>query len=186
MKVLIVGRAFGVWTQVEEAKQLGTFDSIICINVSGRDYPGKFDHWVTFHPELMDLWIRQRMAEGRPGGMKLWTATHRNIHLGKEMNPALNLNHIVCEGGSSGMLGVQVALEKLDATKIVLCGIPMENIARYDDASAWAEAEQYKGAWEDYFVKADKRKVRSLSGGYTERVFGRADKEWFNATSIDP
>lgn len=174
VKALILGRAATVWQEARIAKGLGSFDLVIAINVAGRDYPGHIDHWVSFHPGHFKLWVPARQRAGFPDGYQLWTAIFRGKKLG--VKHPFDFKYVVCNGGSSGLLAVQVALEHLGVNRAVLCGIPMENTPRFDDSRDWNEALKYQDAWKQYRPEMQ-GKVKSMSG-WTRTVLGPPTKEW--------
>lgn len=115
------------------------------------------------------------MGRGYAGGMQLWSAVYDGRELGAHLG--LPLRYVPCIGGSSGMLGVQVA-QQMGAERIVICGIPMTNTPRFDDAKGWEEAGSYLDAWEK--GRDDlKGYVRSMSG-WTQELLGAPTVEWLN------
>lgn len=171
---LVIGGAMGVWDEVEQAKHLCDFDVIVAVKKAGLDYPGRIDHWVTWHPERLLHWIPKRRKEGRPDAGMLWSGKLRGVRQGTHLK--LPLNWLTCDGGgSSGLLGTLIALEYAD--KAVLAGIPMDaDREHYDKPGLWNEAPKYHKAWQDELPKL-KDRVRSLSG-WTQALLGSPDLQW--------
>lgn len=178
MKVLVIGRARAVWDEVKAAKAMTTFDKVVAVNVAGQDYPETIDYWVSFHPNFFEIWIPKRLKKGFPYSTQmteLWSGTINGRKLTARHTKEF-VRHANYAGGSSGLLATRIARDVAKGTKIVLCGIPMENTPRYDDSSAWREAKVYHGAWlEIKPVLAPY--VRSMSG-WTREQFGAPTKEW--------
>jgi len=179
MKVLVIGRSAEVWAEVEAAKQLTQFDKVVAVNVAGQDYPETIDYWVSFHPVFFEHWISKRIRAGHPYSTEttqLWSG----INNGKKMTPRgvkEFIQHANYCGGSSGLLAAQVAVDVVKGTRVVLCGIPMENTRRYDDERNWNEALVYRKAWLD--VMPTLRNVRSMSG-WTREKLGEPTREWLD------
>lgn len=180
-RALIIGRASSVWAEVALAKGFVDFDVVIAINVAGRDYPGRIDHWVTLHPANMPKWIVERAR--RPEHLDspllpvLWSAFFNNHWIAERST--LDFRYVKLAGGSSGMLAVEVALN-LGIEKSVLCGIPLERSARYDDKRPWREAENHQRCWRAALPRMQDR-VKSMSG-WTMKVLGAPTKEWLDVS----
>lgn len=174
---LIVGRAASVWDEVAAAKALADYDTVIVINIMGRDYREPFQHWVSYHPELFETWSRGR-SEPFPAGLMYWSGILKGRKLGErsKVGRALPLQYVNFSGGSSGLLAVKVALIGLGLDRVVLAGVPMENSARYDDGQPWSEARAYQQAWREEKVSLMGR-VRSFSG-FTAELLGVPDAAW--------
>ena len=179
-RVLVIGRAATVWDELAAARELSRFDALVVINVVGRDIKEPFDHWVSYHPELFRLWMEKRRVAGLPlyPQVKLWSGRSRSgKKLGYKLNLPLPFDHVEMWGGSSGLLATVVALRRLEATHVVLCGVPMMSTARMDDSTNWRldEVTAYRGDW----VKEAPRltRVRSMSG-WTQELLGAPTTEW--------
>lgn len=177
MNALVFGAAGGVWDEVAAAQQLTSFDAIIAVKRVGYDYPGHIDHWVSFHVGMFPDWIERRRRRGYPEVANYWASTYRgNIRVRDEIKHPL-VQRVHCEGGSSGLIGVMVAL-KLGIDKVVLAGIPMDpDRAHYNSQQPWQEALQHRGAWQTYLPKLQ-GKVRSMSGWTQTLLGGAPDEEW--------
>lgn len=171
VRALVLGGANTLEADRREALELFTPDLVIACNHAARDEPGRVDHWVTMHPDLLPLWSRARTAAGLPPAGRYWHARHRLCPI--EATP------IESWGGSSGLLCVAVAFE-LGCSHIVLAGVPMVKTFRhFDDKRPWAEAAQYWPAWERKAV-AMRHRVRSMSG-WTRNLLGPPTEEWLGA-----
>lgn len=172
LSALVLGSANCL--EADKAAALELFDPhlIIACNHAARDEPGRVDHWVTMHPELLAHWIAQRRAAGRPDAGQLWAARHRAHRC------AVETTRIENWGGSSGLLCVAVAFE-LGVQKIVLAGVPLrKTFKHYDSEAPWDEARQYWPAWELHLSRMTDR-VRSLSG-WTQDLLGFPTREWLH------
>lgn len=185
---LIIGRAGCVWNDIKGALglfgQVGYAESaydVIAINGVGCDLPFRIDHWVSFHAELFPMWMQNRRDNGYPfaypDGYQLWTSA-RGRHM-TEWEKHYKIRMVDCNGGSSGMVAVLVALE-IGAPKIVLAGVPLENeYGHYDKPGWWDEAHLHRVAWEKLAPEV-KARIRSLSG-WTKEFFGSPKKEWLTS-----
>lgn len=188
MKAIIIGRARGVWAEILEAKKLCTFDKTIVVNQAGIDYPEHIDHWVSFHASLLFTepvtrggwnrglgdWVKKRRAKGYPDAQNYWTSTTTAYRLNNAP-----IRTVICEGGSSGLIGVFVALHER-ATKVVLAGIPMSaEYGHYDQEGDWKEAEHYRKQWLKVLPTLQ-GKVKSMSG-WTQELLGAPTREWLDA-----
>jgi hypothetical protein len=172
VSAVVLGGAEGVWSELEAARHLFTPDIVIATNHAGIDYDGHVDHWVSFHAELLPMWIDKRAAAGRAPAGRYWTVERR-------MAPAtpLELSRVPNWGGSSGLVAVTVALH-LQCSHIVCCGVPLDlNVAHYDDPKPWREAGNYRRAWMTY--RSQMTAVRSMSG-WTRQILGAPTGEWFD------
>lgn len=181
MKVLVVGRARGTQEEVAALKAMTTFDATIVVGSTALDFPDHIDHWVTFHAMLFERWIEKRKRKGYPAAANYWTALYNGYPVAPKLNAKLPIKRVHSQGGSSGLVGVEVALE-IGGTRIALAGVPMEAArGKYDDpntSSTWREAANYHGAWKLALPRL-KDKVRSMSGWTLELLGGvPPTKEW--------
>lgn len=174
MKALVLGGAASLHADEAAARELFAPDLVIAVNHAARDHPGPVDHWATFHPELLPRWLADRAAAGRDPAGKLWTAHHRPIPRGLEIERVTNW------GGSSGLLAVVVGLH-LECSHIVLAGVPLDyDQGHYDHPAPWRDAANYRKAWVSR--KEAMIRVRSMSG-FTAELLGAPTKEWLDATA---
>lgn len=176
---IIIGRASCVFEDFARAHQIiANYDVHIVINRIGREWGPKFDHWVSYHPDQFTIWIAERARKGLPPiseDVKFWSGIYRGKRLG-EKTAKVKLNHCNISGGSSGLLAAHVALKELALDKVVLCGCPMEDTPRYDDARTWTESQYYRKQWDDHKPFLANR-LKSMSG-WTRGTFGTPTREW--------
>jgi hypothetical protein len=181
--VLVIGRAQGTWREVDAANTLvgsiaGPFDEVVAINDAGHDFP-RVDHWVSFHGDKFERWMQIRKANGFDPVAQLWTSTYGRKESAYERKlGALGVRKVTYTGGgSSGLVATIVALVYLQATHIVLAGIPMVSEAgHYNEKGDWKEAVKHRSAWRDQLHNL-KPNVRSMSG-WTADELGIPDKQW--------
>lgn len=172
-RALVLGRDDNVWKEMERAKALAQFHVIIAVKRAGRDYDGVVHHWVGLHPNLIDAWIPVRQKHNRPPAQNYWAGGS----IRSQNDYSVPFKWLPNLGGSSGLLGVQVALlPELGIHKIVLCGMPMDKTNRYDDDKCWEEAHVYRPPWQK-MKKRMRQRVRSMSG-WTQELLGPVTKEW--------
>ena len=173
---VILGGAISVWRELHEAERLigGRPYIVGAVNDSGAVYPGRLDFWATLHPGKMPVWrAARRGLVGDDGGRGY-------SHIGGIGD---GVHEIVPRwggpSGSSGLYAVQIAMERRGATRVILCGVPMDgrpNVHRVE--AEWRQAEGYRAAWvraadRDEFRAA----VRSMSG-WTAALLGQPSDEW--------
>lgn len=169
MRAVVLGGADNVWSDLEAARRLCTFDLVVAVNAAFRTYPGEIDAAVTFHTDLLPTWIEQRRAAGFPDARTYWSSR------GQRAIPGMTINTVPAWGGSSGMIGAEVGIAL--ATHVVLCGIPMDPAAEhFDRPGAWQEALHHRHAWEAHAEEL-RTKVRSMSG-WTAGLLGEPTAEW--------
>jgi SAM-dependent methyltransferase len=147
---------------------------VVAVNDVGIHYTGRLDHWCSLHYEKLVKW-NVRRADMMP---KTWL-TWSKVRAGHTVDRTL----AGWTAGSSGLLGVGVALE-LGCTHIVLCGIPMTIDTHFpqsdvhDPNKPWKSANGHWGAWKRSTVLSKMGdRVRSMSGRTRER-FGAPTPEW--------
>lgn len=180
---LIIGRAGGTWDDVAAAASFlrMPFDLVVAVNDSGHDYP-RVDHWVSFHGDKFERWIKVREERGYPPVKRMWTSTCGRLESAYEKRLGqLGVAKVAyAGGGSSGLVAAVVARVHLEASHIVLAGVPMDSEAgHYNAHGPWKEATKHRSAWE---AKRDELGpyLRSMSG-WTAAVFGRPTREWLDA-----
>jgi hypothetical protein len=178
IRAVVLGGAKAVWEELAELQKMCTPQVIVAVNHAGRDFEGHVDHWATLHPAKMSGWIEERRRSGRPPAGTLWTAISKGRRLGLKVD--LPFNALAWWGGSSGLLGTEVALTVAD--QVVLCGIPMTREGQhYDKLGPWREAEKYRKDWRAHEGELRGR-VKSMSG-WTAEQLGRPDAAWIEGRS---
>jgi len=176
MIVLVLGGAKSLHDDVRTACAMCKPDTVVATNHAGRDYDGYLPHWASVHVDLFPMWIKERREKGRKDAGKLW---------GPDERPApanLSISGVPNWRGSSGLLAVAVALEKLHADKVILCGVPLDRHgAHYDDDQPWRDASNYRLAW---MHKKERMwgKVKSF-GGWTKILLGEPTAEWIDGAA---
>lgn len=166
MRVLVLGGASCLF---HDLQAVGEWDGIrIAVNDAGYAVRERIDHWATLHPEKLPAWVDRRRRYG--GNMDFITWSRRQPD---------DVDHILTpwDSGSSGMLAVQVALDELNATEVVLCGVPLEESPHFFSKVPWVHAITHRKAWEKNLWRM-KGKVHSLSG-WTRELLGAP--EWIGA-----
>src|SRR5205085_3452497 len=132
---------------------------------------------VSFHAELFDKWSTYRRNRGFPSISTYWTALANGRSRAAEC-AGYKINIVECVGGSSGLIGVEVA-RAIGERKIILCGIPMEpDAAHYDENAKWNEALVHQKIWENRIPEL-RNVVKSMSG-WTQQVLGAPTSQWLH------
>ena len=177
----ICGGAESVWSDFEAARDLvlpllepGDRLYRLAVNEAGIEHPGRLDHWCTLHPDKMRNWLKARLAADR-NRPKMWGVTMRD-----------DIDEVqrVWRGGSSGLHAVDVAIHKLGADAVLLCGIPMDDGRNRFHGRDWGEYTRY---WPEWFVGKKPRSGKPLPelegvvrsfGGRTADLLGFPDTAW--------
>lgn len=181
-RAIVVGRAQGALDEYDEVCAMLApleFDDVLVVGRTAVSFPHRVDHLVTFHTMLVDRWCQERASNGYPPPREFWSSYHKGKPLRQTALSARadKFRYVSAEGGSSGRIALHVALEGLQADRVVLVGIPMtQEAGHFDQPGDWKEADLYWDAWaEDTIVYADR--VRSASGR-TRGAFGAPTREW--------
>ena len=168
---LVLGGAKCVHEDIAAAEKLFKADIIVAVKDIGITWP-HVDHWATYHPERLPKELAERRRAGLPDPGRIWS------HITpKKSGINLPITALQVRGGSSGFLGVHVAL--LHATRVVICGIPLDPAQvhyKRPKKGGWPPAKAYRMAWTEALPKF-KDRVRSMSG-WTRQVLGAPDAEW--------
>lgn len=168
---LVLGGAQCLHEDVAAAQKLFKADIIVAVKDIGITWP-HVDYWATFHPERLPKELAQRRAAGLPDPKKVYTY---RLRVPDKLNIPMQI--IDTKGGSSGMMGTEVAL--LVADKVVLCGIPLDPKQKHyrrPKKEGWPAALVYRKAWKAAYPKL-KGRVRSMSG-WTKELLGEPTEEW--------
>jgi hypothetical protein len=191
-RALILGGAACVWDDVKAVEALlghewhEGYGLVIAVNNIGVHWPRPLDHWCTLHTEKLGStkktgpgWLEQRTIEGHPGGYLVWTRK------GKQRPGVTNTVSAWSLGGSSGLLGIEVA-QTLGVRRAILCGIPMDKSPHFAESRVhpptkpWIGAGQHLRVWKKNLGRIQGW-VRSMSG-QTREMFGGPTEAWINGS----
>jgi hypothetical protein len=170
---LVLGGAPSVWTDLAAAKAMlaGQRHLIVAANLAGIHHQGPLDAWATLHPEHLDEWTE---ARGQ-GGYRVFSPAKVCDCVDVEVAPER-------WNGSSGLYALQIALEQMNASAAILCGVPMEQAAgHFLTGGPWAPVTSYRQAFAAALPIHGGR-VRSM-GGWTADLFGTPSPAWIAAAS---
>jgi hypothetical protein len=168
-----------LYEDIKAAQALGNYDIIVAVKDIGITWP-HVDHWVTYHPERLPKELAERRKAGLPDPGQIWA-----YQIPRKSGIDLPIKVMSTRGGSSGLLGTEVALAV--ATKAVLCGIPLDPSQvhyRRPRKGGWPPAKVYRLAWKAVYPKL-KNRVRSMSG-WTKDLLGAPTKEWLLEDAAHP
>lgn len=145
-----------MWDDLNEAPEA---DLTVAVNRAAISYDGWIDHWVTLHPEKFAYW--KRLRGSRDSQPILWSRREPNL-----------VDRIVSHswGGGSGLLAVRVAVEHLQADRVILCGMPLDGGPHAGEQTPWKDFDLFRP---DFKKAANhlRGKVVSMSG-WTRELFG--------------
>ena len=148
---LVVGDAPCKDADLTAALDLVDEFDVCCVNKAGLWYPGDFEHWFSWHANmLVDDWAQERRGPRLHStydypGVEVWSVDNRYC--------------------GSGLLAVQVMLDCLEYDKALLVGMPMT-----------FEYERFLSNWDSGDMGW---RIRSMSGN-TKIMFGYPSLEWIN------
>lgn len=196
---IVLGGASCVWFDlVRTERMIGKQwpGLVVAVNDVGVTWTRDLDGWCSLHGERLLMndtrgdrrekrpWVLRREAAGLPAP--------RAIAVTKPMPKAKREpTHVFkprWNGGSSGLYGVEFA-ERLGATRIILCGIPMSPTPHFreselhDPSRPWTGASGHLRVWISHHLTL-KRHVRSWSGK-TGQLLGQPTLEWLNEPTGD-
>lgn len=170
----VCGGAEGVWDEYERTEELldatlGPDDEIVRVacNDAAIEHPDPLHHWCTLHHEKLAKWIQARSEAGRTSVPTTW---------GVVVRKSLDEIQRVWKGGSSGLLCVDVALHRLGADAVILCGVPMDDRRNRFSGKEWRQVTRY---WPDWQKARGELlgPVRSWAGR-TREMLREPDAEW--------
>lgn len=179
-RCLIVGCAANIWADVAAAREIGDYDATYCVKMAAVYWPGKFDVFVTLHPEFVDQYEADRKKLGYPNGYEIVAplTTEVGMH-GKKGNihrrvsyrwPGMN------SSASSGIYAAKVALDD-GFDRVVLAGIPMTKEAgHFTRGKAWLQRDCFTPGF-NKAVPFMRGKVTSMSG-HTMELLGSPTAQW--------
>lgn len=185
MIALVLGSADCVEEDASTALSLFDPDCVIAVNDMIARWHGPIDHAVTLHVENLSGWLKSRrdIQAERPV-----TWSHNGCRsLGRL---SLLADHLLEDWkGSSGLHGVQVALEL--GMRAVLCGIPMDSRRHVPGQSSatwngepWPQRQidSFRNGWLEHRPHLS-ASVRSMSG-WTAELFGKPDAKWLASIGL--
>ena len=134
---------------------------------------------VTLHPAKLNQWLAARRQRGYPMPAQVYA------HVGADSRqyPNVNITHRLKDwGGSVGMFGYIVA-RHLGLDRVLLCGVPMNSDNHFVHNASWTAVKAFTRPWEAHRDEMLPY-VRSMSGGWTEQLFGTPDAAWLSTAAI--
>lgn len=152
MRVLVIGSAASVAAELATIDR-SAFDKVIGVNRAAIEF-GPVDIHCSLHPK--------EYASIKAGYM----VSHEKQRGVDEVFPCLW--SIGGTSGSSGLYAVKYALERLDATEIILAGVGMDEGPHFYNPSKWHQANRFQKTWIEVAPRL-RGTVKSL-GGWTARL----------------
>lgn len=174
---IVLGSAKRALAEFEAARTLAPDAPVICVNDALRVCPARAYAFATLHPEKADRFL---------DGLDL-----RRIPLFAHARIPYETRdwHIVSDlwGGSSGLYGVQVAVQNLGFHGVIVAGCPMQAAARANyGPGLWGgdgdHVARYQRGWINAGKAGLRNRIRSMSG-WTLAEFGAPDAAWIAGLS---
>lgn len=148
---------------------------VIAVNRQISDFDREIVAGVTLHPEKAPE-FRKGRAQEKP--WQLWTGREGDDQPGVDRT----IDRHFAWHGTSALFGVQVALEHLRATKVVLVGCPIDGTAHYhgpETINDGGRLDWYREGWAKVPPHVRSR-VRSMSG-WSADFLGKPDRDWLRS-----
>lgn len=171
MNLIVLGGAGGVWSDLDQALELCPDADIGAVNEAGRDYTGHLTLFASLHPEKFQRWQRDRERKGLNTD---YTACSHKRHFDTRIDFVTN----EIWGGTSGLFLCQVAAINFGYDRIICCGMPIDDRAKYFDSKAWEGVKRYRRGWVEATQQPElKGKIRSMSG-WTRELLQAPTPDW--------
>lgn len=172
----VIGGADCVFDDIIKAHEIVSPDVVIAVNDAIAYYGGNVDIAATLHPRYLieKQWIAARKKRKYNDIPRVFAQSERK-HVTDILDyqwPEMTFT------GSSGHYGVKVALEVVDASHVVCCGIPMDTRPHFNDPRQWEDVKRFWEQWELSLPRLSGR-VKSMSGR-TRDLLGEPSKGWIN------
>lgn len=159
-------RFFQIWHEADSPTL-----AVLAINDIGAVWRGPMHYWVSLHPDKLTKWMDDRAQNGLRGDYI--TVAHKNPTNGS----GIKMSRILSDwGGSSGLLAVKAAKTIINAKKIVLAGVPMDDQSHFFDNKPWEHSNSHRFSWSKKF-KELMDDTRSMSG-WTREHLGEPKPDW--------
>lgn len=183
---LVLGGGSSVWADADAALEMTPVDGIVACNDAAEAWPGRLDAAVSLHAEKMGYWMERRARRGHPAPDRI--IGHTSAKASTLRIPSCITDFVEykmpgqSDTGSSGHFAMKAALDDLGFSKVILCGIPMDDrFAHFFDSSPWGGAAAHRRGWSQTLHLLQGR-VRSMSG-WTADQLGRPDDLWLAKTA---
>lgn len=178
---LVHAGGLGVYDESREAQVLieraGCEPVFIAVNEAGIALP-VLHHWGSLHPNKLGLWAAQREELGLPNGYKFWALNETNLVRDTVRN---------WSGGSSGLHGIDIALNALGLRIAIGCGMPLDDRPNQFTGKPWGAHGPFRTGWthrEVYPVIRDRVRImapphpQSGEAAFTTHLLGKPTVEW--------
>ncbi len=184
---LVHAGGLGVYEQSavaqEMIKEAGARPVFIAVNEAGIDLP-ELSHWGSLHPNKLRLWGEWRSERGLSDEYEFW-ALSPTQHVHRHINN--------WAGGSSGLHGLDIALNGLGLRAAIGCGMPLDDRPNQFTRKPWGAHAPFRsggGTWTDPSVLEILRKrVRIMDGphpvsgepAFTTALIGQPTVAWIRS-----
>jgi len=173
---IVIGGSERVWNDVELAERMCRENNLDPEYFAANDMIELFPKQivaVTLHPEKLQKWMSQRHSAKHPMPSEVWS------HNGGSRQSNPHVTHRLQDWGGSVGLFCYVVARTRGHDRVILCGVPMNSDNHFVRNSKWTAVSAFTRAWENHKLEMTPH-VRSLSGGWTEALFGQPDATWLD------
>lgn len=184
-RALVIGCSQRVWSDVERAEDLCSFETYYLVKLAGAHWDGE-DHfvWATLHPEFMPRYRAERASRGLHSRYEIVGPLAEEVGRHAQCPVDRRVSYRwpkMTSSGSSGLFAVKVALDD-GHDRVVLAGVPMSTEAgHFVRRTPWLQRDSFVHGWNSALQHIH-GKVRSVSGGWTEQLLGAPTKEWLGVS----
>lgn len=171
MIAVILGGSRSVWDDARTALALigDRPHMIVATNHAGTRYPGELDAWASLHPDFFANALPRRLNAGLNKPLLYAPAKHSDTPGIKAVAPRWD--------ASSALFAAQIAMKQLKASKVILCGAPLDREAGHIAVPGrWDDPERYRAGFVTALPEIE-HKVRSM-GGWTAALIGSPTPDW--------
>jgi hypothetical protein len=176
---IILGGSARVWDDVLAASAFYQRHGMEPVWLAANDMIEHFPAQViavTLHPAKLRTWLAAR----RQRGYQMPAHVYAHDGADSRQRPNVSITHRLKDwGGSVGMFGYVVA-RHLGFDRVLLCGVPMTSDNHFVRNARWTAVDHFTRPWEAHRDEMLPY-VRSLSGGWTEQLFGAPDEQWLES-----
>lgn len=180
-KALVIGSAECLFEDVRKAREIGAYDALFVVKMTGCIWPEPFDFWPSLHPEYFPGYEAERKKRGLPGGYQTVAPPEKELNSIARGFPVNVRNTYLFPGlnasGGSGLYAAKCAID-FGFQRVVLAGVPMTTEKHFARGKNWTQRDSFVKGWREA-LPLIKATVRSMSG-WSRQLLGAPTPEWLH------